>query len=147
MASDVETPGEASEASEASGCIGIEQCLSNADSPAAPPQTQETRETRETTAEGREAPLKQVYGMLCWLLVGGNTEAWRNDPQQACRTAIEQCPHLAGADAGQLKETMDRIGVERQRILDAHDGQADRVPRGVRLFGGGGPLFVIVDNA
>ncbi|KAJ2775085.1 hypothetical protein IWQ57_000545 [Coemansia nantahalensis] len=106
----------------------------------------EQRPPSAAAAETQGATLKQVYGMLCWLLVDDNSKAWRKDHREACRTAIAQCPHLAGADAAQLQATMDRIGVERQRILDAHGGQADAVPRDTRLFDGG-PLFVIVDNA
>ncbi|KAJ2394206.1 hypothetical protein GGF41_008967, partial [Coemansia sp. RSA 2531] len=53
-----------------------------------------------------EAPsamsLKQIYGMLCWLQVGDNSKKWQEQPLEACKQAVGECPHLVDADAETL---------------------------------------------
>ncbi|KAJ2558322.1 hypothetical protein GGH12_005907, partial [Coemansia sp. RSA 1822] len=89
--------------------------------------------------------LKQVYGMLCWLLVDGNAKVWHESPALACQRAVDQCPHLKGAHVEQLRLKMEDIARRREQILEEY-GQAENVPRETRVFGGG-PLFLIVDYA
>ncbi|KAJ2156025.1 hypothetical protein GGF46_005457 [Coemansia sp. RSA 552] len=91
--------------------------------------------------------LRQVYGMLCWLLAdSGHKQIWRQDPGQACRLATQQCPHLQGASVTCLLSQMNSICHRRTQILEEHEGSAAEVPRETRVFPGG-PLFVIVDYA
>ncbi|KAJ2356710.1 hypothetical protein GGF43_001903 [Coemansia sp. RSA 2618] len=97
-----------------------------------------SNETNSTTP-------KQLYGMLCWLVINGNSQKWRESPAQACQTAIEQCPHLEGAQAEHLKQKMDDIARRREQLI-AEYGKPENVPRETRVFDGG-PLFVIVDHA
>ncbi|KAJ2391809.1 hypothetical protein H4S02_001132 [Coemansia sp. RSA 2611] len=100
--------------------------------------------TAETVAEN-STTLKQVYGMLCWLLIDGNCGWWRAAPLEASRQAIQQCPHLTGADAQQLEAKMAGIARRREQLIQEY-GTAEAVPRETRVFAGG-PLFVIVDYA
>ncbi|KAI9474340.1 hypothetical protein BX667DRAFT_366285 [Coemansia mojavensis] len=91
------------------------------------------------------ATLKQIYGMLCWLLIDGNAQKWTAAPQEACQAATQQCPHLADADAHQLYLKMQDIASKRDELLQQH-ATADKVPKDTRVFAGG-PLFAIVDYA
>ncbi|KAJ1779139.1 hypothetical protein LPJ62_006318 [Coemansia sp. RSA 2167] len=106
--------------------------------PVATSLSAESESTNSTT-------LKQVYGMLCWLLINGNAKVWHESPVLACQQAVDQCTHLEGAHVEQLRLKMEDIARRREQILEEH-GRAENVPRETRVFGGG-PLFLIVDYA
>ncbi|KAJ2861962.1 hypothetical protein GGH94_004575 [Coemansia aciculifera] len=89
--------------------------------------------------------LKQIYGMLCWLQVGDNSKKWQEQPLEACRQAVGECPHLVDADAEKLSAQMDEINEQRKKKI-AEFGDASSVPQDARVFPGG-PLFAIVDYA
>ncbi|KAJ2059039.1 hypothetical protein GGI17_004679 [Coemansia sp. S146] len=89
--------------------------------------------------------LKQIYGMLCWLQVGDNSKKWQEQPLEACRQAVGECPHLVDADAEKLSAQMDEINEQRKKKI-AEFGDASSVPQDGRVFPGG-PLFAIVDYA
>ncbi|KAJ2473053.1 hypothetical protein GGI02_001155 [Coemansia sp. RSA 2322] len=113
-------------------------------------------DTPADTDTGTEAPqlsLKQIYGMLCWLQVGDNSKRWKEQPLEACKQAVTECPHLADTAASQLCQQMDMINSQREKIIAEHrkkDGSGDiasgSVGEGVRVYPGG-PLFAIVDYA
>ncbi|PIA13510.1 hypothetical protein COEREDRAFT_83434 [Coemansia reversa NRRL 1564] len=92
-----------------------------------------------------DTTLKQVYGMLCWLLMDDNVKQWRQNPLAACVQAIKDCPHLENADAERLRNNIKQVDERRQQILKQHGGKAECVPRETRLCSNG-PLFVIVDH-
>ncbi|KAJ2848258.1 hypothetical protein IWW36_003411 [Coemansia brasiliensis] len=107
----------------------------------------ESKDSEQSKGTDDKGPttLKQIYGMLCWLLIDGNAQKWANAPLEACQTATQQCPHLANADAQQLLLKMQGIACKREEILQTFK-QAENVPKDTRVFAGG-PLFAIVDYA
>ncbi|KAJ2076878.1 hypothetical protein H4R24_005455 [Coemansia sp. RSA 988] len=88
---------------------------------------------------------KQVYGMLCWLLMDDNVKQWRQEPLAACTRATLECPHLDQANPQRLQDRMKLADERRQQILEQHGGKSECVPRETRVCPKG-PLFVIVDH-
>ncbi|KAJ2896725.1 hypothetical protein GGI21_000387 [Coemansia aciculifera] len=89
--------------------------------------------------------LKQIYGMLCWLQVGDNSKRWQDEPLEACKQAVCECPHLVDTDAEQLCAQMETVNEQRKEKI-AEFGDAESVPQDARVFPSG-PLFSIVNYA
>ncbi|KAJ2448751.1 hypothetical protein GGF42_004996 [Coemansia sp. RSA 2424] len=112
-----------------------------------PPAAADSSTSSNSEAKPKPTPmsLKQIYGMLCWLQVGDNSKRWQEEPLEACKQAVSECPHLVDTDAEQLCAQMDSVNEQRKQKI-AEFGDAASVPQEARVFPGG-PLFAIVDYA
>ncbi|KAJ2751347.1 hypothetical protein GGI19_004535 [Coemansia pectinata] len=113
--------------------------------PPSPPPVESSTTANSEEAAATSLSLKQIYGMLCWLQVGNNSKKWQEQPLEACKQAVGECPHLVDADAEKLSAQMDEINEQRKKKI-AEFGDASSVPQDARVFPGG-PLFAIVDYA
>ncbi|KAJ2808764.1 hypothetical protein H4R20_000655 [Coemansia guatemalensis] len=99
----------------------------------------------QSAEESSETTPKQVYGMLCWLLMDDNVKQWRQDPLAACKKAVGECPHLEKANPQRIRDKIEFVDERREQILEQHGGKAECVPRETRVCPNG-PLFVIVNH-
>ncbi|KAJ1924338.1 hypothetical protein LPJ71_000553 [Coemansia sp. S17] len=129
--------------------VGASEFTASLDSTGGEAANSEAPTSSSEAPTSSEAPsamsLKQIYGMLCWLQVGDNSKKWQEQPLEACKQAVGECPHLVDADAETLSAQMDAIDEQRKQKI-AEFGDASSVPQDARVFPGG-PLFAIVDYA
>ncbi|KAI8319166.1 hypothetical protein GQ54DRAFT_299558 [Martensiomyces pterosporus] len=94
-------------------------------------------------SDASSVTLKQIYGIFCWLQMAQNNKQWQEQPMEACKRAVNECPHLMGANARLVKEKLDEIDIYRQEVVAKYGG-VHNVPQDTRVIPGG-PLFVIAD--